>query len=258
MKQSSITAVIPAKNEERNIERCIKSVLWCDKVVIMWMGDDNTRVIAKQLGAIVVEMNKMKEDSFVAVQENVNWAIDHCDTDWMLRIDADEVVTEELKEEIQSTLTTQNSEPRTSVVAYGIPRKQYFWGGFLQGGDWTYDRLIRLFKPTFARYTIKNKVHEQFEVKGTIGYLKNALLHYSHPTLADARRKFQLYTDIEIDDLKESTVSATLKKYFIPLYVFLRWMLWHHGYRDGIRGMVAGLYRGWYEYLLYSKYLKRK
>lgn len=250
--RETITAVIPAKNEEQNIERCVKSVLWCEKIVVLWMGNDKTKEIAEKIGAEVIELNKSEKDDFLAVQQNVNWAIDHCKTDWILRIDADEEVMPELKEEILNAVRT------ALFVAYGIPRKQYFWGGFLKGGDWAYDRLVRLFKPQNARYNLSNQVHEQFEVNGPIGYLKNSLLHYSHPTLNDARRKFQSYTDIQIRDLNDNSVTALIKLFLLPPYVFLRWMIWHRGYVDGIRGVVAGLYRAWYEYLLYSKYLKSK
>ena len=170
MKQQTITAVIPAKNEEKHIEQCVKSLKWCTKITVMWMGNDKTGEIAKKLGAEVVKMNSSKTDDFIGVQKNINWTIDHCSTDWMLRIDADEVVTEELKDEIFSILNyksqilndksiSNNKILNNIIVAYGIPRAQYFWGGFLKGGDWAYDRLVRLFKPKFCRYEPLVKVH---------------------------------------------------------------------------------------------------
>lgn len=258
-----ITAVIPALNEERNIARCIESVKWCDRIVVMWMGRDKTGEIAEKLGAEVIKMNSTNKDDFASVQKNINWAIDHCETDWMLRIDADEVVPEDLKNEICSTLDvrskkikTSNLQPLTSnIVAYGIPRSQYFCGDFLKGGDWAYDRLVRLFKPQYCRYETIVAVHEQFKVNEKIGYLNNKLLHYSHPTLKNAIDKFQKYTDIEAKELHISKLSAFWNLLTQPTYVFLRWMIWHHGYRDGLRGILAGAMRGWYEFLLYSKYL---
>ncbi len=255
MKQSTITAVIPAKNEEKNIARCIGSVRWCDRILVMWMGDDKTGEIAKKMGAAVVEMNKSPKDDFIAVQKNINWAIDHCKTDWILRIDADEVVTDELKNEI---IENCKLKIENSPVAYGIPRKQYFLGDFLQGGDWAYDRLVRLFRPQCARYEPLVAVHEQFKVDGKIGYLKNAMFHYSHPTLNDVFRKFNSYTDVQINDMHDSLAVAVFKMLTQPPYVFLRWMIWHRGYRDGVRGIVAGALRGWYEFTLYKKYLGRK
>ena len=257
MKQSTITAVIPAKNEEKNIARCLESVAWCDRILVMWMGDDDTGKIAKKMGAEVVGMNKSSQDDFIAVQKNINWAIDHCQTDWILRIDADEVVTGELQQEIIKNLTPPEAG-KNSPVAYGIPRKQYFLGDFLRGGDWAYDRLVRLFRPQCARYEPLVAVHEQFKVDGKIGYLKNPLLHYSHPTMHDVFRKFNSYTNVQINDLHDNLTDAVFKMLTQPPYIFLRWMIWHRGYRDGVRGIIAGTLRGWYEFLLYKKYINKK
>lgn len=247
-----ITLIIPAGNEEKNIGRCLKSVSFCDEVIVMWMGNDNTGKIAKKMGAKVIKKNADKYGDFSAVQENINWAIDHCSNDWILRIDADEVVTKELKQEINEKLKIKNEK---LPVAYGIPRKQYFLGGFLKGGDWAYDRLVRLFKKGYARYEPIVSVHEQFKVNGKIGYLKNPLLHFSHPTLKDVFRKFNSYTDLQINDLHDGMQTAILMMLLRPPYIFLRWMIWHHGWRDGWRGVVAGILRGWYEFILYRKYI---
>lgn len=255
----TITAVIPAKNEEKNIERCIASVKWCDKVLVICTGTDKTAEIAKGLGAEVVEKNKSDEDDFEELQRNLNWANETASTDWVLRIDADEVVTTELRDEIKAILNLKfqitNLKLEGTIVAYGIPRKQNFLGTFLTGGDWAYDRLTRLFKPQFCKYEPIVKVHEQFQVKGTIGYLNNALLHYSHPDVKTLMKKFESYTSLEAKQLNETKISALLKLLIVPPYVFLRWMIYHHGYRDGLVGVQAGAMRAYYDILLYSKFL---
>jgi len=248
----TITAVIPTKNEEKNIEQCLKSLLWCDKIIVIVTGTDKTDMIAKKLGAQVVQKGKTNHDDFEKVQHNVNWAIKNCATDWMIRVDADEVVSPELVKEIVSIL---KSKTKNLPVAYGIPRKQYFLGTFLKGGDWAYDRLTRLFKPTFCLYDPIVKIHEQIKVNGKIGYLKNSLLHYSHPDQKTLLKKFNSYTTLEAEQLKETKLSAFFKLIFIPPYIFLRWMIYHHGYRDGWIGLLAGLMRAYYEVLLYSKFL---
>lgn len=306
MKQT-IAAIIPAFNEEANIERCVKSVLWCDKVLVLWMGNDKTGAIAKTLGAKVIELNKNIKPDFTSVQKNINWAIDNATTDWILRIDADEEVTPELQTEISGILNlkfeifnkgkkatggscerdpdptsprlNQGFEGQSSAdgldhrsfskggkettdriccedyVAFGLPRNQYFLGAFLKGGDWYYDRLVRLFRPKFARYEPIVPIHEQFKVVGKIGYLENRLNHFSHPTFKDVVKKFQLYTDAEVSQMKDSFGLAFLKMIFLPLYVFLRWFFWHNGYRDGWRGIIAGMLRGWYEFLRFRKFI---
>ena len=248
----TITAVIPTKNEEKNIEQCIKSLLWCDKIIVIVTGTDKTDRIAKKLGAQVVQKGKTNHDDFEKVQHNVNWAIKNCTTDWMIRVDADEVVSPELVKEIVSIL---KSKTKNLPVAYGIPRKQYFLGTFLKGGDWAYDRLTRLFKPKFCLYDPIVKIHEQIKVNGKIGYLKNSLLHYSHPDQKTLLKKFNSYTTLEAKQLKETKLSAFFKLFFIPPYIFLRWMIYHHGYRDGWIGLLAGLMRAYYEVLLYSKFI---
>ncbi len=250
----TITAIIPAKNEEKNIERCINSVLWCDKVVVISTGTDNTANMARNLGAVVVQKNKSNIDDFAELQLNLNDAIDACTTDWVLRLDADEVVTPELKQEIQEILKTHTE----SVVAYGIPRKQYFLRKFLKGGDWAYDRLTRLFRPQFCRFDPIVKVHEQFKVNGEIGFLTEPLLHYSHPDMKTLMRKFESYTTIEAQGLKESKLTAALKLVFLPPYIFLRWMIYHKGYIDGWTGVQAGALRAYYDLLLYSKFLAKE
>lgn len=247
----TITAVIPAKNEEKNIERCIKSVLWCNKVLVISTGTDKTADIAKKLGAQVVEKNKSNKDDFEELQRNLNWAIKTCTTDWMLRVDADEMVTPELADEIKKVL----NNPPNDVVVFGIPRKQNFLGTFLKGGDWAYDRLIRLFRPKFCLYDPVVKIHEQFKVNGTIGYLKNSLLHFSHPDKKTLLKKFDSYTTLEAKQLKETRLSAFLKLIFLPPYIFLRWMIYHKGYRDGWVGVQAGAMRAYYDVLLYYKFL---
>lgn len=248
----TITAVIPAKNEEANIGRCIESVLWCNKVLVIATGTDMTAEIARNLGAEVIEKNKSDKDDFEELQRNLNWANETAKTDWVLRIDADEVVTPELKTEIQQVL---NSKSENDTVAYGIPRKQNFLGTFLTGGDWAYDRLTRLFKPQQCKYDPIVKVHEQFQVKGKIGYLKNALLHFSHPDRKTLIKKFDSYTSLEALELKETRLGALLKLFIVPPYVFLRWMIYHHGYRDGVVGVRAAAWRAFYDVMLYWKFL---
>ena len=145
-----------------------------------------------------------------------------------------------------------------NFIAFGVPRKQYFLGEFLKGGDWAYDRLTRLFRPKFAYYKPLVKVHEQLKINGQIGYLKNYLLHYSHPDLKTLNQKFDTYTTLEASDLDDNYLVALWKIFFLPFYIFLRWLIWHKGYQDGIRGIVVAYFRAKYDFILYAKYLTKK
>jgi len=253
--ESSITVIIPAGNEEKNIERSIKSVIdWCERVVVIASGSDETARIAEKLGAkVVVKKPDPKKSIFISIQEWINDIASNATTEWIMRLDADEVVTNALREEIIEFVTPQV----TNLSAYGIPRSQYFWGGFLKGGDWYYDRLIRLWKRGAAFYDSSCAVHEQLTVKGEVGYLKSRLEHYSHPTLKVYIEKINSYTSLEIENMSETRSEALRKMLYVPPYVWLRWFFYHHGYRDGWRGIVAATMRAYYEFLRFAKKAER-
>ena len=256
MQVTNLTIVIPAANESLNIERCVRSALVVtDQVVVYCMGTDDTREKAERLGTrVVVWPHKLSP--FSDVQEAINHAVDTCQTPWIMRIDADEEITPALAQEIALLLGDQRT---SSVVAYGVPRAQFFIKKFLYWGDWGYDRLVRLWQPSKARYehAADTQVHEQLTVHGDVGYLKERLNHYSHPSWHVLNEKFQNYTDLESQSLTVSKLEALTKAIFLPPYVTARWIVYHHGYRDGFWGLVAGFVRGWYEWLKYTKYLSR-
>ncbi|MEI6327480.1 MAG: glycosyltransferase family 2 protein [Candidatus Roizmanbacteria bacterium] len=255
MKLANLTIVIPVANESANIDRCVSSALLVtDTVIVYCMGTDDTEEKARELGAHVIRWPH-KLSPFSDVQEAMNHAVDTCQTPWIMRIDADEEVTPALAEEI-SLLLQKESCP---LVAYGVPRAQFFIKKFLYWGDWGYDRLVRLWRPTKARYkhAARTQVHEQLTVQGDVGYLTERLNHYSHPSWDVLNTKFQKYTDLESESLRISKLEALAKAVVVPPYVTARWIIYHHGYRDGIWGFVAGFIRGWYEWLTYTKYLAK-
>ena len=256
MNATNLTIVIPAANESANIERCVRSALTLtDHVVVCCMGTDDTGEKAASLGAQVIIWSP-NSSPFTGVQEAVNHAIDRCQTAWIMRIDADEEITPKLATEIAQRL----EHSPTNAVAYGVPRAQFFIKKFLYWGDWGYDRLVRLWQPSKARYehAQDTHVHEQLTVHGEIGCLTERLNHYSHPSWAVLNEKFQKYTDLEARSLTISSAEAMMKALLLPPYITARWIIYHHGYRDGIWGIAAGFVRGWYDWLVYTKYVKLK
>ncbi len=252
----TITALVPVKNEAHNLPRCLAALIpWCDQVLVIDMeSSDQTANVALAGKARVIHWKASSQQPFIELQKAINQTAREAHTQWVFRVDADEVVTPQLQKEIVTILEQGSEAP---YKAYGVPRAQYFWGGFLKGGDWAYDRLVRLYQPGIARYKEAAAVHEQLELEVSIGLLTHHLEHYSHPTLEAAIEKFNRYTTIEANQLNVRLWRAYWNMLMLPPYIFFRWMLWHHGWRDGVRGIVAASMRAWYEFILWAKYLER-
>jgi len=169
-----ISAVILTKNEEKNIAGCIKSVAWCDEVLIVDdHSTDRTLKIAQGLGAKI--FSRSLKGDFAAQR---NFALKRVSGAWILFVDGDERVTEELAEEIRSIIAqTFNKLPN----GFYFRRKDFFGGRWLGHGEPGNIKLLRLAKRDAGRW--QRSVDEVWKVKGETRVLRNFLLHYSHPNL---------------------------------------------------------------------------
>src|SRR3990167_5913953 len=161
--KAKLTVVVPTKNEEDKISRCLESIKWADEIVIVdGYSTDKTLDIAKDYGAKIVQ-NRF-DGNF---DKERNLGIDNSSADWILQLDADEVVTPELRRDIELVLS--DDKP---FVAYKFRRKNYFFGHFMRYGGW-YHYSLHFFKRGKARY--KGKIHETLIVDGDIGTLEGAV-----------------------------------------------------------------------------------
>jgi glycosyltransferase involved in cell wall biosynthesis len=161
----SISAIVITRNEENNIARCLNSLLWTDEIIVVDAeSTDNTVQVAKTLNA------KVFTQPWLGVGQQYQYAANKTSSDWILSLDADEEVTSELKEEIQTVLTNHPGH-----VAYKMPRINYALGRWLKHGGWK-ENLTRLFHKNHATYLPRN--HPQLEIKGTTGNLRTPIKHY--------------------------------------------------------------------------------
>lgn len=231
-------------NEEENIGKCLSSVAdWVDEIVVVdGTSTDKTVDIAKGFKAKIIIT-----DNPPIFHINKKKAIEACAGEWILQLDADEVVTDELKKEILTVINDQRPTTNSQTVnGYWIPRKNYFLGKFLTKGGQYPDYSLRLYRRGKGNLPAKN-VHEQAVVEGQIAYLKNPLLHYSYPNFNHYLSHFNQYTDIFARELKDqkikigftSAVHHTLLK---PLYWFLLTYIRHKGFMDGFPGFAFSLF----------------
>jgi glycosyltransferase involved in cell wall biosynthesis len=157
--------------------------------------------------------------------------------DWILSLDADERVTDELKNEIKSVLNTGGKD----IQGYRIPRKSFFLNRWIKHSGWYPGYQTRLFKKEFA--FIKPKlVHEGFEIKGETEYLKNDLLHYTVTSISDFASRVNSYSTlqaIEKTGIKKVKLSDLL---FRPFISFIKHYIFKSGFMDGPQGFMVAMF----------------
>lgn len=189
-----ISAIIPAKNEEKMIGGAIKTLTWCDEVIVVDNGSvDDTVSIAKRMGAKVVECPG-KEIDFSAPR---NMGAKEAHGEWLLYVDADERVTEELKSEINKRILEEQ------YSSYSIPRKNNLLGHDMSYGGWWPDRVMRLIKKD-ALVRWEGKLHEQPKIEGRSGELSVPLYHITHRSLSEMIEKTNKWSVVEAKLLYES------------------------------------------------------
>jgi glycosyltransferase involved in cell wall biosynthesis len=164
-------------NEEANLPRTLESVRWADEIVIVDSGSkDRTLEIARSFGA------KTFFHVFGGHGEQKNVALDLCTSDWILLLDADEVLTPGLQNEIRQLLGTEvGSGPKYG--AYWIPRLNLIFGRWMHHGGFYPDRKLRLFRRGSARLSEGVGPHSTPQFKGRRGRLKHDMLHYAYPDM---------------------------------------------------------------------------
>lgn len=254
----TLSVALATHNEEENIKKCLDSVKDLSHEIVIVDGEstDKTAEIAKSLGAKVVEKPNNKNFHI-----NKQMAIDACKGDWVLQLDADEVVSAPLRHEIEKLLKGEQS---TVVNGYWMPRKNYFLGRFLMKGGQYPDYTLRLYRKGKGRLPQKD-VHEQAVVDGEVGYLQEALLHYPYKDFSMYLKKWNRYnifaSDLITHELKHKSSSKRITAFF--MYLLIRpvwWMVWtygrHKGFMDGWSGFVFSLFsalRFPVSYLIYLK-----
>ena len=245
-----IVAVILTLNEERHIRYCIRSVQWCDAVVV-WdsFSTDRTCEVARECGALVVH------HPFRGYGNQRQAAMDAIAARWLFFIDADERATPELAAEVREVIAT-----RPDVVGWWVPRHNYIFGRLVKHAGWYPDYQLRLLRPERAHWDPDRQVHELAILDGQDGYLQNVLVHYNYDSLRQFIKKQEKYTDYDAQVLLRKGVRP---KPWSPLSMPLRHFKWRffdlQGYRDGAHGLLLSLLMSYYEgqkYLRLGRLLK--
>lgn len=252
--ESTLSVTLATYNESKNITRCLEAVKDIAAEIIVVDGqsqDDTVQLVKKFKNAKVISTTNKP-----MFHINKQMGIDACKGDWILQLDADEVVTPALKKEILSFLEKKPSDIKEN--GFWIPRKNYFLGTFLKKGGQYPDPTIRFYKNGKAHLPCKD-VHEQAQVEGEVSWLKNDLEHFADTSFSLYLLRANRYTTLLADELKSKKVPVnfgSFLKYYVglPWWWFLKTFFRHRGYVDGFPGFVFSFYSALRFPIAYTKY----
>lgn len=231
--QIQISGSIIAHNEEAKIEGCIKSMLEvCDEVVVLdSFSSDDTVDLARSLGAVVYQR------SFTGHIEQKNAAVAKTSFDWILSLDADE----QLSDELATSILKFKEHPE--YTAYRFNRLNNFCGKWIRHGTWYPDRKVRLWRKDMGAWGGENP-HDKVVLKpgATTGFLKGDILHYTASNRQEWKAQIENFSSIQAENLKQENFRPNVfHHYFKPSFRFFQSYILNLGILDGKEGMEIAL-----------------
>jgi glycosyltransferase involved in cell wall biosynthesis len=239
----SLTVVIIAKNEERNIEEALQSVFgWADEIIVVDdYSTDRTPEIAKKYARLLTQ--KMENEG-----RHRNWAYAQAKNIWVLSLDADEKVSDELKSEITEAIKSNK------FVCFDIPLRNYIGKYWVRYGGWYPASKVRLFKKDKFRYE-EVEVHPRVFFEGACGHLKKDIIHKGYPDIEHFLNSVNRQTTLEAKKWINTNRRMTLgHMVWRALDRFFRRYIRKKGYRDGLYGFIIAFFDSLYQFLSYAKY----
>jgi glycosyltransferase involved in cell wall biosynthesis len=231
MKMPGISVVVITFNEEKNIRRCLESVkdLADEMVVVDSFSTDGTEEICQELGARFIR------NEWPGYTEQKNFANQQASNEWVLSLDADEALSEELRE------TISKIKDAPGLNGYLMNRMTNYCGSWIRHGSWYPDRQLRFFNRNKGKWE-GEKIHERFVMNEgeKTGLLKGDLLHYSYYTVEEHVKQANHFTTLTAEvAFSRGKKAPLLKIFFSPIIKFLRDYLFKLGFLDGYAGFLV-------------------
>jgi len=245
--KAELSAILITRDEEANLRDCLASLSFAREIVVVDSGStDATVAIAEAAGARVV-----RTPDWPGFGPQKNRALALATQPWVLSIDADERVTEALRDEILSVV---RGPAESGPAAWDMPRRSSYCGRFMAHSGWYPDRVLRLFRRGTARFS-DDVVHERLVAEGSVGHLRSDLLHYSFPDLETVLDKVNRYSTAGARRMQARGREASLGSAVAHgLWAFLRTYVLQRGFLDGRLGFVLAVSNA---EGTYYRYLKR-
>lgn len=244
----NLSVIIITYNEADNIKACLESVKWADEIVVVdSFSDDDTVKICR------LYTDKVYQNRFEGYAAQKNFALDKSTGEWVLSIDADEIVSPRLKSEI----TAAAGRVEAVYNGYCFPRKNYLGDRWIKHCGLYPDNVLRLFRRTKGRFG-ERLVHESVTVTGSIGKIREPLEHYTFRSIDDMAGRMKYYAGLAARQMiKDGRKSGWYNIIFNPVFTFLKLYLVRLGFLDGRAGLVISLFYSYYTFLKYKKMLNQ-
>ncbi len=242
-----ISVIIITLNEETKIRECLESVSWADEIILSDSeSSDRTLEIAKEF----TDKITVKED-WEGYGREKNLCAAKAGNDWILNVDADETVSEELKNEILNLISNG-----PEYAAYSVVRKNFIGDRWIRYGGWYPDRIVRLYNKKEAAFT-ETLVHEGVQTSGKVGTLEGHLAHKSFDSLEDYFARQERYSPLSAKEMFSSGKKARLHDLIArPLLHFSKVFVLKMGFLEGYYGLVLAYGQALYTYKKYAKLMR--
>ena len=240
----AISICIICFNEEENIRRCLESSKWADEIIVVdSMSQDKTVEIAREY------TDKVYQRKWSGFVDGKNFALSKATREWVVSLDADEEIPDELRGEIQEEIGKKHPKE-----GYTVPRISFYQGRWIKHSGFYPDRQLRLFKRDKGAWVGK-RVHERVQVNGEVGQLTNNLLHYPYKgTISGQIQTIDTFSTLLAQNLHEQGKRySPLLLILRPPLKFIEVYLLRLGFLDGIAGFIIALSSA---YAVFVRYVK--
>jgi (heptosyl)LPS beta-1,4-glucosyltransferase len=247
MEKLKITVAVITKNEESNIAKCLDSVKWADEVVVVdGFSTDRTAEIARSTGAKVVQ--RKFSGSFA---DERNAALDNARNDWVLHIDADDVVTEDFRNKLSLALSKKED-----VAVYKFRRRNFFLGHSMDRGGF-HHYIPNLVNKKYVRY--EGRIHEVPVYEGREGAINADIEHYPFASISQFIERQNRYSDIASREMfkeKGALSGKEIRKNLInkSFKIFWKSYVRKQGYKEGLYGLVFAVLFAFINFMKWAKY----
>lgn len=226
-----LSCIVGTKNAQDIVGDCLEALIWADEIIIIDdYSTDRTLEICRRY------TNKIFQHRLCGWNEQRDFAVRQCSFNWVLALDADEIVTSKLKDEIRQRLADPGGKS-----GFLLKRLNIFLGRKIKHCGWNEANNLRLFDKRKVQYNLAYQYREVMDTKGALGVLRNELIHYTARSLEDYISRMNRWSGLDAQDLSakgERISFLNAPAYFLikPLAVFFYKYFIKAGFLDGFAG----------------------